>query len=82
MNFSEKTRELVKDLLAGASEDERCEFLGTDREGVPYCSKSHVQLGRIDSFERRIVCDPVSLQLYCLAGENCKKCIYYRGVVV
>ena len=47
-----------------------------DEKG-PYCSKN-LTTDEISEV-RRMVCDIYSLQLWCLNGENYKKCIFYQG---
>jgi hypothetical protein len=68
-------RFLVRDLLEWNPEEVRCPHLKVDDTG-PYCSKD--LKGEAISAQRRYVCDPVSLQMWCLDKERAPICIHYK----
>ena len=79
MEAREIELQIIDELFRKVPQQNRCEHLRRDEAG-PYCGKDHPQIGKI--FEtRRMVCDVLSLQRFCLDPEGHKKCIYYRGII-
>ena len=72
---TKKAEEIVDELFSTVPINHRCKYLRKDDIG-PYCSKNLVS-GRI-SDERRMVCDVVSLQVFCLDMGGFVKCTYYQ----
>lgn len=67
---------LIDDLFRETPERNRCPYIRRD-EKSPYCSKNLE--GNKISETRRTVCDPTSLQFWCLNKVKAPACIYYQG---
>jgi len=68
---------IIEDSFSKIPADKRCPNIRKDDNG-PYCTKNLTEGEKINE-ERRLVCDPYSLQLGCLDKERCQKCIFYQG---
>ncbi len=70
--------EILEDKLFKEFEGKsKCSYLARNCEGA-YCSRG-LQEGEKPSFSRHVVCDVMSLQLWCLDPERYQKCIYFQG---
>lgn len=56
---------------------EICPFLKIDNEGY-YCAKN-LKHGEEIIYERRIVCDRCSMEIFCINKERYVKCSFYQG---
>ena len=70
-------KNLTEELFAESLEEARCPHLRRDSESA-YCSKDQKQ-GEAITEERRIICDPNSLQFWCLDKDRYCKCLWYGG---
>jgi len=68
-------RKILDELFTGVPEEDRCPHLRRDSKS-PYCANGLQPEGFV-SDQRRIVCDSISLQLWCLDKERCSKCAYF-----
>ena len=68
---------LIEDLFKQVPEEKRCPNIRKDDNG-PYCAKN-LKEGAEITYERRIVCDTSSLQLWCLDKDRYQGCIFFRG---
>jgi len=71
-------KQLIEELFASTSAEKRCEHIRRDKTG-PYCARDLKEGESVIGFARRNICDPASLQLWCLDKERCNKCIWYNG---
>lgn len=74
-DLEKRIEELIDKLFKENSGKPSCPNIRRDEKG-PYCSKDmeseNPELGR------RLVCDNISLQLWCL-NKDYQKCIHYQG---
>ncbi|MEK6886120.1 MAG: hypothetical protein AABX17_04090 [Nanoarchaeota archaeon] len=75
MNLTEKA--LVEELFASVSTEERCPYIRKDKIGA-FCANGLEGDFVPENSARRIACDPLSLQLWCLDKLRCDKCIFYN----
>ena len=68
---------LIEDLFKQSPKERRCPCMKKDNIG-PYCAKN-LREGTEITYERRIVCDTSSLQLWCLNKDKYRTCIYFKG---
>ena len=70
--------QLIDQLFEETKDKERCLHLERDKRGLPYCTRgldTNTQPGQ----GRYLVCDPSSLQLFCLDSQRATICIYHQG---
>jgi hypothetical protein len=71
----DRKKQLIEELFKDSEKRPRCPYIERDKLS-PFCNKDRDE-EKVDDV-RRMVCDPTSLQLYCLVPDH-THCIYYKG---
>jgi len=71
------TMNLVARLFRESANSRVCPNIKRDSTG-PYCARD-MEPGEEITEQRRMLCDHLSLQLWCLTKDRYKKCIWYQG---